>query len=355
MINRLELRNFTVFKNLDLDFSAKINIIIGENGTGKTHLLKAAYGLCSGNAPLLGVSNASKDLVQDLLSAKLLGLFMPLDNRLGELHHRDATDRARLQGHFTFERSVAASFDRASETLTVDSQVEYERYSWEPVFIPTKEVLSFMKGFTSLYDRREISFDETYRDICAKLDLPKIRQGALSESSKLVLERLEEICGGRFFFHGSGNVTFSSRDNVYSANSIAEGFRKLGMLSRLIEIGAVYPGGTGPLFWDEPESNMNPTLMKALVEILLELARSGQHIILATHEYTLLKWFDLLRDKDTKDQVRFHALYRDRDSKEIGVHSTDNYLELEPNAIADTFTDLTIAQINAHRGVLQDA
>ena len=51
MIERLELRNFTAFNEVVLDLSPKVNVIIGENGTGKTHVLKAAYGLCAG-APL---------------------------------------------------------------------------------------------------------------------------------------------------------------------------------------------------------------------------------------------------------------------------------------------------------------
>lgn len=42
MINQLQLKNFTAFTELAIDFSPRINIIIGENGTGKTQLLKAA-------------------------------------------------------------------------------------------------------------------------------------------------------------------------------------------------------------------------------------------------------------------------------------------------------------------------
>lgn len=41
MIERLELKNFTVFNGLTLELSPKVNVIIGENSTGKTHLLKA--------------------------------------------------------------------------------------------------------------------------------------------------------------------------------------------------------------------------------------------------------------------------------------------------------------------------
>jgi recombinational DNA repair ATPase RecF len=43
MIKHLSLRNFTVFKTAELEFSPGLNIIIGENGTGKTHLLKMGY------------------------------------------------------------------------------------------------------------------------------------------------------------------------------------------------------------------------------------------------------------------------------------------------------------------------
>ncbi|WP_052700400.1 AAA family ATPase [Methylocucumis oryzae] len=43
MIDQLAVRNFTVFKEAELRFSPGLNVIIGENGTGKTHLLKLAY------------------------------------------------------------------------------------------------------------------------------------------------------------------------------------------------------------------------------------------------------------------------------------------------------------------------
>ena len=46
MITQLQLKNFTAFTELAIDFSPGINIIIGENGTGKTQLLKALLALC---------------------------------------------------------------------------------------------------------------------------------------------------------------------------------------------------------------------------------------------------------------------------------------------------------------------
>ena len=72
-ISRLELRSFTQFSELDIDFAPKINIIVGENGTGKTHLLKAAYALCCSGSfyesnPETGNENLTEAMTQKLLA-----------------------------------------------------------------------------------------------------------------------------------------------------------------------------------------------------------------------------------------------------------------------------------------------
>ena len=43
MITDIEFENFTAFEKLRLSLSPRVNVIIGSNGTGKTHLLKAIY------------------------------------------------------------------------------------------------------------------------------------------------------------------------------------------------------------------------------------------------------------------------------------------------------------------------
>ncbi len=45
MIESLRLRNFTVFESATFEFCPQINVIIGENGTGKSQLLRLAYAL----------------------------------------------------------------------------------------------------------------------------------------------------------------------------------------------------------------------------------------------------------------------------------------------------------------------
>lgn len=349
MITKLDIKNFTVFNGLTIDFSPKINVIIGENGTGKTHLLKAAYGLCSGSTLFKNKPDIGKDDIETALTSKLLHLFMPLDDKLGKLRRHGVAENAQLEAQFALDKKIAVSFHTNSKSLAIQNSTNYEQYLSEPVYIPTKEVLSFMKGFNSLYEKYGLSFDQTYQDICLLLDLPELRPETLHEKSKWAMTEIEGICGGRFVFYGGGKVTFKTENAEYSANSMAEGFRKAGMLSRLLETGAIQPGVSGPLFWDEPESNLNPKLMKLLVQILLELSRNGQQIILATHDYFLLKWFDLEMSKG--DHVLYHALYRGEGGA-IKVESSEDYRSISPNAIADTFNDLTKEQVNKKMGGL---
>ena len=51
----VELECFTAFTSLKLDVSPGINVLIGANGTGKTHLMKVCYAACdvskSGSIP----------------------------------------------------------------------------------------------------------------------------------------------------------------------------------------------------------------------------------------------------------------------------------------------------------------
>lgn len=47
ILNSVELKNFRLHSNTKLDFSEKINFIVGGNGQGKTTLLEAIYYLCT--------------------------------------------------------------------------------------------------------------------------------------------------------------------------------------------------------------------------------------------------------------------------------------------------------------------
>ncbi|RKZ25413.1 AAA family ATPase, partial [bacterium] len=75
-IKSVKLKNFTVFDELKLNFSDGINIFIGGNGTGKTHLLKVLYSACESTNPNVD------------FATKLLNVFLPSGKMLGRLVRR---------------------------------------------------------------------------------------------------------------------------------------------------------------------------------------------------------------------------------------------------------------------------
>lgn len=349
MIEQLKIKNFMAFSDeLTVKFSPKINVIIGENGTGKTQLLKAAYSLLAGDSgPTAFPGSLNHDAFVDEYTKKYIELFLPYERKLGKLHHTGAPDQAHLFFSFHGGKECSVKFHNNSQKISFSMHDGGVKSPGPAAFIPTKEVFSFAEGFSALYTTYKVSFDFTYYDTCILLDHPVLRPEKLQQKSQWAIEEIEKVCGGKFIFYGGGRVTFKTPDGTeYSANAIAEGFRKIGILARHLETGIINPGVSGPLLWDEPESNMNPKLMRLLVEVLLELSRNGQQVILATHDYVLLKWFDLLMDKGKGDHVRYHSLYRG-DNGSVQIKSTDDYKAIANNPISEAFTDLTVAHAQA--------
>ena len=129
---------------------------------------------------------------------------------------------------------------------------------------------------------------------------------------------------------------------------LAEGMRKLGLLWRLIQNGTLLEGAV--LFWDEPETNLNPKLFGSVIQVLLELQRVGIQIFIATHDYAVLKELDLQRREG--DDLVFHSLYRD--DGEIACQTAGTYLDIHPNAIAEAFTDLYDREVERSLGAMNN-
>lgn len=113
---------------------------------------------------------------------------------------------------------------------------------------------------------------------------------------------------------------------------IAEGIRKFGILQKLLANGSLTRNTT--LYWDEPEANLNPALLRKLAAILAELARQGFQIILATHSMSLLKEFHILSREKEKGElpIKYFSLSAEPGGPTTVVDRTDfKYL---PNVTA---------------------
>lgn len=100
MLKYLELKNFMGFPEIAIELGPGINVFIGENGVGKTNLLKAAYGLCSAGPMLSRHPDWNAGKLEEELTRTFIRLFLPLNDKLGNMRHRGAKDTAGLTAQF---------------------------------------------------------------------------------------------------------------------------------------------------------------------------------------------------------------------------------------------------------------
>lgn len=312
MIKDLTLHNFTVFREADLKFSPGLNVIIGENGTGKTHLLKLGYLFSNAWHFLVkDQSRISDSKVEYYFSERLQNLFKP--DEMGSLASVGSDGKSNVSALVTgaiptisirmphepvatplideikwdFSFSTLSDEDvvsRTQERLT--SNASYGK----GVYLPSKEMISFFDGFLAAYENRELQFDETYRDLAVKLSATKLKKQP--EWIQKGLKNLIDDTGGTLKLEGGKFYLVSSGAKSREINLVAEGLRKIATLLHLLENGSLEVGDT--LFWDEPESNLNPKLIKDVAAALLFLCQQGIQVVIGTHSLFLLREIEIL-------------------------------------------------------------
>ena len=320
-LTRVRLERFTAFEELDLELSPGINVLVGANATGKTHLMKVCYAACE-------VSKTGGSF-----AGKLVRVFMPSGGGHGRLVKTGRSGGTGKVEVFCKQGSILTTFSDRSKSYQADitrSRGEaWEKLNIESLYIPVKEMLANAPGFRSLYASRNVHFEEVYADILDRAYLPALRKEPDAFGS--LLRDLEEAMGGKVSVEGE-EFFLENRQGTLEFSLLAEGLRKLALLWLLIRNGSLAEGSV--LFWDEPETNLNPKLYRLVIKVLLEMQRNGVQIFLATHDYAVLEEIDLQKESD--DQVAFHALYRD-ESGEIACNTAFVYTGIHPNAIAEAF------------------
>jgi len=215
----------------------------------------------------------------------------------------------------------------------------WSRSPVESVYIPVKEMLANAPGFRSLHAQREIHFEEVYSDILDHAYRPAPR-GPTNRKYKEMLAILHRVINGKVGTKNEEFILRGGRRGNLEFSLLAEGTRKLGLLWLLIRNGTLLKGSV--LFWEEPETNLNPTLLEPLMRVVLLLQRLGVQIFISTHEYVVLKELDLAREG--RDKVAFHSLYHD-ERGEIACRKACNLFQIRPNLIFDSFDSLYDRQV----------
>ncbi|MDM8548591.1 AAA family ATPase [Desulfobacterales bacterium HSG2] len=325
MINNIEICNFTVFDQLKIDLVPGINLFIGDNGTGKTHLLKLIY--------LQGVIDEHDDP-----GAGISEIFLPHNRSLQRLIRKREAGASLSVGKNGETFSIHITEKTPRGTVRISG---IPRNDSKPVYIPAKEMLANAPGFRSLHATREIHFERVCSDIIDRAFLPRLKK--TDPRQKKLMDMLEKGMGGEITAKNE-EFYLKSRTGDIEFTLVAEGIRKLALLRLLIENGSL--DGKSLLCWDEPETNLNPSMIPLVVSVMTELEQMGAQIFIATHSYVLLKEFELQRGNHS---LRFYSLSKnDKDS--VSLSSSGTYPALFPNRIADQFARMYNLEIGRALG-----
>ena len=320
MLESIHVEDFTAFPNAELRFVQGLNVIVGENGSGKTHLLKLPYAVMALSAEEGRKSKGrppTKIRLETRLAEKLKGVFGP--ERLGRIARRlRGRSRSDVKIELTEpETSIRFHFGSQNDAQVVIDRSPKRWCNKPPVFLPTRELLTIYPGFVSVYETRDLEFEETWRDTCLLLGAPALK-GPRARTAARLLTPLEQQIGGRVVLERNGRFYLKP----FGAGNmemplVAEGWRKLAMLVRLIATGSLLDKGC--LFWDEPESNLNPRLIREVAKAILGICQAGIQVVAATHSLFLLREFEiLLRRREFKNvKQRYFALHRGEDGVEV--------------------------------------
>jgi AAA15 family ATPase/GTPase len=337
MLRALEIKNFTVFEEAKLEFSPGLNVVIGENGTGKSHLLKLGYCMMQINFGSVAIPFAGDHWIANQLIAvfhvEKLGSLLSFQNKketcIIKTFLGQKSDENEPSIRFEFEYNY--SFPLGQSIKNISSNF----FTIRPLFIPTKEILSIFYGFSAALRNRELDFDSTYLDLADALALTPLK-GERAAQVKPIIETLEKQMDGKVVVE-NGRFYISTDNQKLEMPLVAEGIRKIAMLAYLLMNGSLQKGTT--LFWDEPETNLNPKMIRHLAETLVILSSMGIQIVLATHSLFLLRELQIQLALNPNVPANFFAL--EREGKSVKVQQGNSIYDVDPIAALEADLEQT--------------
>lgn len=344
-VQKFVLEQFTAFDaRTEFEFNPGINVFIGTNSTGKTHALKAIYTM------LKICENAKRDFsgnpldemkrLEVMAQDKFAKIFKPHKEKIGHLvrHHQ-----GRRSG------TVELNYDNRNLKIEITTLGNFSLISNklpEPVpsvFLPAHEFLSAYPGFISAYELRETAFDETYYDLALALNATPLL-GRKQEEIKILVDPLQKAIQGAKIIQEDGQFYIKLPEAKLEAPLVAEGYRKLAGLIYLLTNGSLTKNGI--LFWDEPEANLNPKLVKTIVDTLKILAASGVQIFISTHDYLVSQELSLLAEYGEWKDIKFFAFQQSKRGAGVIIEQGDNLTQISHNPILDEFVAHYDREIN---------
>ena len=286
MITRLELTNFGPLHRVEWNDLGPINLVIGNNGSGKTFLLKSLYTAMR----TLEEFRRGDDprTAEEILWDKLYWTFQPDQKRIGDLVTKGATEGLRFSCSVD-GNAFSYGFDSETEKVFAPFGNQVPPRASNSVFLPAKEVLSLQKIILKSREReQDFGFDDTYLDLARAL-AQSTTQGKNYYEFADSRRRLEDMLGGKIEYDAvSDRWRFRNRDNEwFPIGMTAEGVKKIAILDTLL--GNRYLTPESIIFIDEPESALHPSALIQLLDIVATLSGRGIQFFMASHSYFVVK------------------------------------------------------------------
>jgi len=242
-------------------------------------------------------------------------VFRPDQNNIGRLVSRKrGKNRSEIRVGFDNHHEIIVDFsNRSTKCVNVSfgKLQDFAHGHIQPVYIPSKEIISATENFASLYEEYNIALDETYYDLARLLNKP-LKKGDQSPAQNWILNKFETITEAKVVRRDKKFFLNVRNCGELEMGLVSEGYRKLSTILYLLSSGSLEKDSI--LFWDEPESDMSPKLVQSIAEAIIELSKTGIQIFLLIHSHFLQQVFEDL----SGTAIQFNSLLLQR--QEIETH-----------------------------------
>lgn len=293
-IVRVCLKQYGMIPEFTCESFSNINLVIGENGTGKTFLLKALYSATRA----MEEYKRGDDIrtINEVLAEKLRWTFQV--DKLGDMVTRSSDENLNFDmqlgsDHIGYQFSSSAASKVGTATAPA---VKRETNS---IFIPEKEVLSLYSIILKSRDvDRSFGFDDTYCDLVKALMSPPKKgknYSAFANSRKM----LNGVIDGKVEYDEISGKWFykNNRNQKFAIGATSEGVKKISIMDRLLSNG--YLDNQSIIFIDEIESALHPTAIYQFLEMIEKIATDMDlQFFIASHSYFVIKKLALIAKKN---------------------------------------------------------
>ncbi len=298
MIEKIEIENLGPIKQASINQLGQVNLIIGENGAGKSFLLKALYAIHKSVEEVGKGDDIRK--INDIISEKLRWTFQA--DAIGELVNDDASacevfiedDNSAFSMRFGKKASVAVN----------DVVNNIGRLSYNSIFIPAREVFSVQKIILRSRDIEKVfGFDDSQYDLAKALQyMPSGKDCIVGDS----YDGLKDMMGGSIELDDTSNKwLFMQNGKLHTIGTASDGIRKLGLLDRVLENG--YVSDKSIVFIDEIEAGLHPNAIIKLLDVIDSIAqKTNIQFFISSHSYFVIKkvYLMALKNKGRKDYIK---------------------------------------------------